>query len=68
MGAWLGGMIGMDANNTHVRQFQSAIEKGEVLMLVDVPKDRVEEIETLVKKHHPDADFEGTEPTIPAFP
>ncbi len=68
MGAWLGGMIGMDAENTHVRQFQSAIEKGEVLMLVDVPKERVEEIETLVKKHHPDADFEGTEPTIPAFP
>ena len=37
-------------------------------MLVDVPKERVEEIETLVKKHYPDADFEGTEPTIPAFP
>lgn len=68
MGAWLGGMIGMDANNTHVKQFQSAIEKGEVLMLIDVGKERVGEIETLVKKHHPDADFEGTEPTIPAFP
>jgi len=68
MGAWLGGMIGMDADNTHVKKFQSAIEKGEVLMLVDVPRERVEEIETLVRKHHPDADFEGTEPTIPAFP
>lgn len=68
MGAWLGGMIGMDVDNTQVREFQSAIEKGEILMLIDVPRDRVDEIQQLVKKHHPDADFEGTEPTIPAFP
>ncbi len=68
MGAWLGGMIGMDVENTRVRAFQSAIEKGEILVLVDVPRDRVSEIEQLVRKHHPDADFEGTEPTIPAFP
>ncbi|TCK17742.1 hypothetical protein DFR30_0984 [Thiogranum longum] len=68
MGAWLGGMIGMDVDNTRVKEFQSAIEKGELLMMVDVPKDRVSEIEELVRKHHPDADFEGTEPTIPAFP
>lgn len=68
MGAWLGGMIGLDVDNTRVKEFQSAIEKGELLMMVDVPKDRVSEIEGLVRKHHPDADFEGTEPTIPAFP
>jgi hypothetical protein len=68
MGAWLGGMIGMDVDNTRVKEFQSAIEKGEILMMIDVPKDRVSEIETLVRKHHPEADFEGTEPTIPAFP
>ncbi len=68
MGAWLGGMIGMDVDNSRVKEFQSAIEKGELLMMVDVPKERVSEIEDLVRKHHPDADFEGTEPTIPAFP
>lgn len=68
MGAWLGGMIGMDVENTHIRQFESAIQAGELLVLVDVPKSRVEEIQKLVKKHHPEADFEGTEPTIPAFP
>jgi hypothetical protein len=37
-------------------------------MLVDVPKLRVEEIEDLVKRHHPEADVKGAEPTIPAFP
>ena len=68
MGAWLGGMIGMDVDNTHVKQFESAIQAGQILVLVDVAKDRVDEIQSSVKKHHPDADFEGTEPTIPAFP
>ncbi len=68
MGAWLGGMIGLDVENTRIKQFESAIQAGEILVLVDVPKDRVEEIQNLVRKHHPDVDFEGTEPTIPAFP
>lgn len=68
MGAWLGGMIGMDVGNTHIKQFEEAIQGGQLLVLVDVPRDRVDDIQGLVKKHHADADFEGTEPTIPAFP
>lgn len=36
--------------------------------MIDVPKDRVEEIEALIKKHHPDAECGGIEPEIPAFP
>ena len=68
MGVWMGGMIGVDVDNSQVKQFKTAIEEGKVLVMVDVPKDRVEDVETLVKKHHPDAEFEGTEPHIPAFP
>ncbi len=68
MGAWMGGMIGMDVENSHVQKFKSAVEEGQVLVLVDVPKDRVEEIQGLVRDVHPEADFEGTEPSIPAFP
>ena len=68
MGAWLGGMIGLDVENKHVKQFHEAIESGQILVLVDVKKDRADEIEDLVKQHHPDADFRGTEPTSPAFP
>jgi len=68
MGAWLGGMIGADVENSHIKQFEQAIDSGNILVLVDLPKKRVDEIESLVRKHHPDADFEGTEPTIPPFP
>ena len=68
IGAWISGMIGMDVPNSQIEKFEDAIEKGEVLMMVDIPKTRVEEIETLVQQHHPDADMGGTEPHIPAFP
>ena len=61
-------MIGIGIPSTRLKRFESAIEKGELLMMVDVAKDRVEEIEALVKSHHPEADIEGTDPTIPAFP
>lgn len=68
VGAWISGMIGMDVPNSQIEKFEGAIEKGEVLMMVDIPKERVEEIEALVQQHHPDADMGGTEPHIPAFP
>lgn len=67
-GALMSTMIGVDVSNTRIEKFQDAIQKGELLMMVDVPKTRVDEIDALVKKHHPEAEIEGTEPTIPAFP
>lgn len=67
-GAWVSSMIGSSVGNRRIQQFEEAIEKGEFLFMVDVPKERVEEIETLIKVHHPDAEFGGTEPEIPAFP
>lgn len=67
-GAWISGMIGMDVPNSQIEKFKAAIENGEVLMMVDIPKTRVEEIEALIQQHHPDADMGGTEPHIPAFP
>ncbi len=68
VGAWLSSMIGISAPSTRLKEFETAIEKGSLLMMVDVPKARVDEITNLVKKHHPEAEVEGTEPVIPAFP
>jgi hypothetical protein len=67
-GAIMSTMIGVSTPNTRHKQFEDAVKEGQILMLVDVPKARVEEIEDMVKKHHPEVDIEGTEPTIPAFP
>jgi hypothetical protein len=67
-GAWISGMIGVSAPSSRLKEFESAIEKGQLMMMVDVPKVRVEEITNLVKSHHPEAEVNGTEPVIPAFP
>ncbi len=68
VGAWVSSMIGASIPNSRIKEFTKAIEQGEVLMLVDVPKAKVEAIEEMVKQHHPEAEIEGTEPTIPPFP
>lgn len=67
-GAWVSGMIGVSLHNSQLKQFESAIEAGQLLLIVDVPKGRIEEITQLVKRHHPEAGERSSEPTIPAFP
>ncbi len=67
-GAWVSGMIGVSLPNSRLERFEGAIEDGMLLMMVDVPKDRVEDFQDMIKEHHPEADIEGTEPTIPSFP
>ena len=68
VGAWAGSMIGVSTANSRVKQFEEAIEAGQLLVLADVPKKRVAEIEARIKAHLPEVDVEGTEPIIPAFP
>jgi hypothetical protein len=68
VGAWLGGMVGMNVGNTRIKQFEAAIEGGQLLVLADVPRDRIEEIQARVRQHLPSVEIEGTEPRIPAFP
>lgn len=67
-GAWMSSMVGVDLPNSRVARYQEAIDRGELLMMVDVPRERVEEIEALIKARHPDAEIGGADPTIPAFP
>jgi hypothetical protein len=68
VGAWISGMIGISVPSSRLQEFEKAIDEGNLLMMVDVPKAQVEDITNLVKTHHPEAHIEGTEPIIPAFP
>ncbi len=62
VGALMSSMVGSSIGNRRIEQFQEAMERGEFLLMVDVPRDRVEEIEAIIKKHHPEAECEGTDP------
>lgn len=68
VGAWVSGMVGMSIGNRRIKEFEDAVEAGKFLVLVDVPTSRLEEIEERIKQHIPQAEIEGTEPRIPAFP
>jgi len=68
IGAWVAGMIGTDIPNSQLREFTTAVADGQILMMVDVPKSKVAKVTDMIRKHHPEADMHGVEPTIPAFP
>ena len=68
IGGWLSSMVGVSVPSPRLKKFEDAIKAGEFLVLIDVKRDRVNEIEELVKKHHPDVDIEGAEPDMPMFP
>ncbi|HJV81048.1 DUF1269 domain-containing protein [Noviherbaspirillum sp.] len=67
-GAWASGMVAAAIPNSRLRAFQAGMERGQVLLMIDVPNQRVREIENLVESRHPEARFGGMEPHIPAFP
>ena len=67
-GAWASSMVASAVPNSRLKPFESAIESGKVLMMVDVPMTHTQEICELVARRHPEAVSGGQEPTIPAFP
>jgi len=67
-GAWSSSMIGSSTPSSRLKRFQPAIEQGQILLMVDIPRSRVDEIEKMLETGHPEGHFEGVEPDIPAFP
>lgn len=70
IGLWSSGMlIGTSTPSTHLEAFRDEIERGKVLMIVDVPRRRAEEVSRMIRKHHPEVEMRGTDPTYPVpFP
>jgi hypothetical protein len=64
VGAYLGGMVGLNVGNTRHKAFEQAIARGELLVIADVPRDRVEEISERIRKAHPEAEVKGTDPRV----
>ncbi|MGR9013677.1 MAG: DUF1269 domain-containing protein [Gammaproteobacteria bacterium] len=65
IGSLMGGLAGMNSGNSRLKQFEDAIEQGQLLMLVDIPKERIDIVSQLITKHHPTVQFEGIEPLLP---
>ena len=65
IGTIMSGLAGLQVGNSRVKQYEEAIERGELLVMVDIPKERIDAMSQLIIKHHPTAQFEGIEPLLP---
>ena len=67
-GAWVASMVGSAVPNSRLKQFESAIADGRILVMADVPQYRVNEVRESLGARHPEAEDRGVDPHIPAFP
>jgi hypothetical protein len=67
-GGWVSGMVAAAIPNSRLKGFQEGIDNGQVLLILDIPYAKVELIEELFAKHHPEAHFGGQDPHTPVFP
>jgi hypothetical protein len=67
-GAWAASLVAMSVPNSRLKPFHGEIDSGKILLMVDVPPSRIDEIQDLVHRRHPEATDHGIEPTVPAFP
>ncbi len=64
-GAWASSMLGASVTNSHIREFQAALDRGNVLILAEIETERVETIRKIVRRHHPEAAVKGAKSALP---
>ncbi len=62
-----GALFALLVPNVHLEEFRDALAHGDLLLMVDVPRRRVAEVEDRVHRHHPEAAVGGVSWTIGAL-
>jgi hypothetical protein len=68
IGAVVAPMIGISAPGSRLEQFEQALELGQLLLIVDVPKEQVDDVSEVVTEQHPALKIEWTELTVLPLP
>jgi uncharacterized membrane protein YeaQ/YmgE (transglycosylase-associated protein family) len=68
LGVWIAGMMGLQVPNTQLKGFEQEIQEGKILLMLDVPASRYEEVRNVIARSQPQAVNRGNEPMVPAFP
>ncbi len=63
----LGGQFFINVPNVHLTEFTDALSHGEILLMIDVPVNRVAEIEDFVHHKYPEAVVGGVSWSVDAF-
>ena len=68
IGLWLGSMAATALPNSRLRPFDDEIQRGKVLLIVDVRYEQVDHIRQIVASRHPEILVSAQETRYPAFP
>jgi uncharacterized membrane protein YeaQ/YmgE (transglycosylase-associated protein family) len=68
LGVWIAGMMGLQVPNTQLKGFEQEIQEGKILLMLDVPASRYDEVRSVIARSQPQAVNRGNEPMVPAFP
>ena len=68
LGTWVASMVGLQVPNSRLKGFEKEIEEGKLLLMLDVPSGRYQEVHDVIARTHPEAVDRGQEATVPAFP
>jgi hypothetical protein len=67
LGTWMASLVASSVPNSRLKSFQGELDAGKILLMLDAPPSRIEELKDLVSRRYPEAD-RGIEATSPAFP
>lgn len=67
-GAWTASLVGASIDNSRHRGFAGDIAQGKFLLIVDVAEHKVQEVQALLNRIHPEAEGRGVEVNVPVFP
>jgi hypothetical protein len=59
LGALISALLGVQAHNHHLDRFQRAIDEGQLLLIVDVPRHEEAALRELIRRHHPQVRIEA---------
>lgn len=57
-GLWASTLIGVSVPDAKVKKYQSDIQRGAMLMMVDVADDQEGRVADIIRRHHPDVNVE----------
>ena len=68
LGVWMGSMAATAVPNSRLKQFDADIARGKVLLIVDLPYEKVDRIREVVASRHPEVVASAQETRYPVFP
>ena len=63
-GAWASSLIGISVPEHGIKRYEAAIDNGNLLMLVDVPRWQAESACAVIRSHHPEVEISAYDRTV----